>query len=147
MLKNVFAVVLLVFLGLAAGVAFGTLFPRYEVDYAIRLPVHSLHSAPDLVRMTRDDHPGVRVVAFRGGGVDFSATGSLGSADTAVNLAARDVIAANDGKVKRSFISNPARTPALAFYGLIGLLVGLGMALAFLLFRVFRRSRVTSVPS
>ena len=129
-LKRVTAVLLLGFLGLIAGYAFGVFFPRYDVEYAIRLPAHSPHSAWDLVRMTHGDHPGVRVVAF-GRNIDFSATGSLGSADRAVNLAARKVIAANGGKVRTSFIGNPGRLIP-ASYLLSGLLAGLGTALGFL---------------
>ena len=89
--------------------------------------------------MTRDQHPGVRVVAFRGD-VDFSATGNLGSADRAVNLAARKVISANDGKIKRNLVSNPGQTIP-ASYLVRGLLAGLGAALGFL---VPPRSRVTA---
>ncbi len=139
-LKTVRVVVLLGFLGLIAGYAFGVLFPRYDVEYVIQMPAHSPHSASDLVRMTRDEHPGVRVVAFRGG-VDFSASGSLGSADRAVSLAARKVIAANNGQVKRSFISNPGRLLPTS-YLLRGLLAGLGTALGLL---VPPRSRVVAV--
>ncbi len=130
MLKRVLAVVLLGFLGLITGYAFGVLFPQFDVEYAIKLPAHSPHSASDLVRMTRDEHPGARVVAFRGG-IDFSATGNLGSADRAVNMAARKVILANDGKVKRSLISNPGQEIP-ASYLVRGLLAGLGTALGFL---------------
>jgi len=141
-LKRVLVVVLLGFLGLAAGMAFGAVFPRYQVDYAILLPAHSPHSASDLVRMTRDDHPGVRVVDYRLNVVEFSAIGSLASAERAVNLAARDVIAANDGKVKTRFISNPGQIPQPAFYALIGLLAGVGIALGFV---VPPKSRLTDV--
>src|SRR5690242_16404946 len=99
MLKKVMAVVLLGFLGLAAGFAFGVLFPSYEVGDVIVLPAHSPYSASDLVRMTRGDHPGVLVTAHRRV-ISFSATGSLRDADRAVTLANRAVIAANEGKVK-----------------------------------------------
>ena len=68
----------------------------------------------------------------------FSATGSLGDADRAVNLANKAVVAANEGKVKARELGSAARVPA-ARYALIGLLVGIGAALGFL---VPPRSRV-----
>lgn len=130
MLKRVMVIVLLGFLGLTAGAAFGVLFPRYEVDDALVLPAHSPHSASDLVIMTRDDHPGVLVTAH-GRAISFSATGSLGDADRAVTLANRAVIAANEGKVKARVYGSAGRQP-LGRYALIGLLAGLGAALGFL---------------
>lgn len=141
MLKKVMAVVLLGFLGLTAGVAFGVLFPSYEIADALELPAHSPHSASDVVIMTQDDHPGVRVVAYGGRLIEFSATGSLRATERAVNLAIREVIAANNGKVKRRMFHGMTLQLPLSGYGLKGLLAGLGTALGFL---VPPRSRVTT---
>jgi hypothetical protein len=132
MLRKVMAIVLLTFLGLIAGFVFGLLFPSYEVGDALLLPAHSPHSAWDLVRMTRDVHPGVRVVAYGARHVSFSATGSLARADRAVNLANKEVIAANDGKVKSMFYGLAAPFSPVGD-GLKGFLAGLGAALGFLL--------------
>ncbi len=141
MLKRVAAVALLGFLGLVVGVVFDVVFPSsYEVADALVLPAHSPHSASDLVSMTRNDHPGVLVVAHGGRGIFFSATGSLGDADRAVTLANRAVIAANEGKVKAKVYGTAARRPTVR-YGLPGLLAGLGAALGFL---VPPRWRVTA---
>jgi hypothetical protein len=118
-------------LGLVVGGVFDVLFPsNYEVADALMLPADSPHSASDLVTMTRDDHPGVLIVAH-GGRFYFSATGSLGDAVTAVTLANRAVIAANDGKVKTWFHGRTVRGPTVK-YALLGLLAGLGAALGFL---------------
>ena len=123
------------------GLAFGALFPSYYVtgyyvNAGILLPAHSPRRASDLTLMTRDDHPGVRVVAYGGRHIGFSATGSLGSTERAVNLAVREVVAANDGKVKRTWdglvFRLPPRHYGLSPYGLTGLLAGLGTALAFI---------------
>ncbi len=132
MLKKVMAVMLLGFLGLTAGVAVGVLFPRYEVGDVLLLPAHSPHSASELVIMTQDGHPGVRVVAYFARHIDFSATGSLASAERAVNQASKKIIAANDGKVKRMSPGYAVQL-GLAGYGLKGLLAGLGTALGFLM--------------
>jgi hypothetical protein len=137
--KTVAAVLLLGFLGLTAGVVFDGLFPsNYQVGDALVLSAHSPHSAPDLLSMTRDDHPGVLVVAH-GRSITFSATGSLGAADRAVSLANRAVIAANNGKVKARLYGTAS--PAGGRYTLMGLLAGLSAALGFL---VPSRSRVTA---
>jgi hypothetical protein len=106
--------------------------------------------------MTRDDHPGVRVVAYGGHcqgcqwlkrHIGFSATGSVSSRERAVRLAVREVIAANDGKgttwdplVERV----PRRGHGLSGYALTGLLAGLGAAVGFL---VPPKSRVTAAPA
>jgi hypothetical protein len=141
MLKRATLVVLLGFLGLTAGVTFDMFFPSsYEVDDALVLPAHSPHSAADLVSMTRDDHPGVLVVAHGAHHIEFSATGSLGDADRAVTLANRAVILANEGKVKARVYGAAIRQPG-GRYALIGLLAGLGAALGFL---VPPRWRVTA---
>jgi hypothetical protein len=149
--KRIVVVVLLGCVGLTAGVVFGTLFPsydvtRYSVPAGLLLPVDSPHSAADLVRMTRDDHPGVRVIAYGGRcqgcrwlkrHIGFYATGSLGSTERAVHLAIREVIAANDGKVERAWLGEILRLPprryGLSGYGIIGLLAGISAALGFLL--------------
>jgi hypothetical protein len=89
--------------------------------------------------MTRDDHPGVLVVADGGRSISFSARGSLGDADRAVTLANRAVIAANDGKVKARVYGSAVRVPT-GRYGLLGFLAGLGAGLGFLM---PPRSRVT----
>jgi hypothetical protein len=68
-LKKVAAVVLLGLLGLTAGVAFGVFSspaPAFHVETGLLLPAHSPHTASDLTLMTRDNHPGVRVVAYGG---------------------------------------------------------------------------------
>ena len=130
-LTKVMAVVLLGFLGLTAGIAVGVLFPRYEVGGGLRLPAHSPHSAPDLVNMTRNDHPGVSVVAYGERNIGFSTTDSISSADRAVNLAYKELVAANDGKIKRVFYGLAAPLGPDAD-GLKGLLAGLGTALGFL---------------
>lgn len=129
--KKVAVVMLIGFLGLVVGGVFDVIFPsNYEVADALILPVHSPHSASDLVRMTRDDHPGVSVGAH-GRVIDFSATGSLGEAGRAVTLANRAVIEANDGKVKAWFHGLTGRRPTVK-YTLLGFLAGLGAALGFL---------------
>jgi hypothetical protein len=150
MLRRVMVVMLLGCVGLTAGVAFGTLFPsydgaRYYVAAGLLLPANSPHSASELVIMTRDDHPGVRVIAYGGRcrgcrwlkrHIGFDATGSLSSTERAVHLAIREVIAANDGKVERTWpgeiLQLPPRRYGLSGYGLIGLLAGLSAALGFL---------------
>jgi hypothetical protein len=131
MVKKAAAVVLLGFFGLVAGVAFGLVFPRYQVDYGLLLPANSPHTAPDLVRITRGDLPGVSVTAPSQRIISFSATGSIRSTDRAVNLASKEVIAANDGKIQRGMISNPGQVPP-DIDGLKGFLVGLVAALIFL---------------
>jgi len=83
------------------------------------------------VTMTRDDHPGVFIVAHGGRFIDFSATGSLGDAVRVVTLANRAVMAANDGTVKTWFHGRTVRRPTVK-YALLGLLAGLGAALGFL---------------
>jgi hypothetical protein len=143
-------VVLLGCVGLTAGVAFGTLFPsydatRYSVPAGLLLPAHSPYSGSELEFMTRDDHPGVRVVAYGGHcqgcrwlkrHIGFFATGSLGSTERAVHLAVKEVIAANDGKVESTWPGEifrlPPRRYGLSGYVLFGLLAGLSAALGFL---------------
>jgi hypothetical protein len=157
--KRIVVVVLLGCVGLTAGVVFGTLFPsydvtRYDVPAGLLLPANSPHSASELVIMTRDDHPGVRVIAYGGRcqgcrwlrrHIGFDATGSLGSTERAVHLAIREVIAVNDGKVDRTWpgeiLRLPPRRYGLSGYGLIGLLAGISAALGFL---VPPRSRLTA---
>ena len=139
-LRNVTScIVLFAFLGLTAGIAFGVPFPSYDVDGGLVLPPHSPHSVSELVRMTRDDHPGVRVDGH-GRYIEFSATGSLSGAWRAVSQATREVIAANNGKVKGFEYGRAERIP-LSGYGLFGFLAGLGTALGFL---VPPRWRVTA---
>ena len=70
-------------------------------------------------------------MANGGRSIDFSASGSLGDAGRALNLANRAVIAANEGKVKARVYGTAARRPTVR-YGLLGLLAGLGAALGFL---------------
>lgn len=125
-------IVLFAFLGLTAGVAFGVLFPSYEVGGELVLPALSPHSASDLVGMTWDDHPGVRVDGH-GRSIEFSAAGSPGGAERAVSAAIREVIALNDGKVKRPGPGGFAMRQPLGGYGLFGFLAGLGTALGFLM--------------
>jgi hypothetical protein len=132
-------VVLLGYLCLAVDVTLNVPFSGYEVGDALQLPANSPHSASDLVRMTRDDHPGVLVEAHRRT-ISFSARGSLDDADRAVNLANRAVIAANDGKVKARVSGSAVPTP-LGIDVLFGVLAGLSAALGFL---VPPRSRVTA---
>jgi hypothetical protein len=159
-------VVLLGCVGLTAGLAFGTLLPSYRVigqpvnvTAGLLLPAHSPYSGSELEFMTRDDHPGVRVVAYGGHcrgcrwlkrHIGFSAFGSLGDAERAVHLAVREAIAANDGKVEQTW-GGALRVPrsghnltghSLTGYVLFGLLAGLSAALGFL---VPPRSRVTAV--
>jgi len=158
MLRRVMVVVLLGCLGLTSGVTLGTLFPsydgaRYHVPAGLLLPANSPHSASELVIMTRDNHPGVRVIAFGGHcqgcrwlkrHIGFDATGSLSTTEQAVDLAIREVIAANDGKVERTWPGEIFRLPprhyGLSGYVLLGLLAGLSAALGFL---VPPRSRMT----
>ena len=126
------AVVLLGFLGVMTGIAVDVLFPTsYEFGDTLVLPAHSPHSASDLVRTTRDDHPGVLVIAHGARHIEFSATGSLGVTNRAMTLAKKAVIAANDGKVKTWFPDLTVRRPTVR-YTLLGLLAGLGTALGFL---------------
>ena len=144
-LKRVMVAVLLVvplaFVGLFAGFELDMFFPsNYNVGDALVLPAQSPHSASDLARMTRDDHPGVLVVAGRRS-ISFSATGSLGDANRAVALANRAVIAANNGKIKTILHGTSVRVPS-GRYVLLCLLAGLSAALGFL---VPPRSRVTAV--
>ena len=70
-------------------------------------------------------------MANGGRSIDFSASGSLGDAGRALNLANRAVIEANDGKVKMWLDDLTTRRPTVR-YGLFGLLAGLGAALGFL---------------
>jgi hypothetical protein len=122
------------------GVAFAVLFPRYEIGAGLVQPANSPHSAPELVIMTRDDHPGV-IVDGRGRFIEFSATsGSLSGRWRAVNQATRAVVAANNGNVKATH-GFAAQLPLAGLYGLFGFLAGLGTALGFLL---PLRSRVTA---
>jgi hypothetical protein len=148
---RIVVVVLLGCVGVTAGVVFGTLFPsydvtRYDVPAGLLLPANSPHSASELVIMTRDDHPGVRVIAYDERHIGFFATGSLGSTERAVHLAIREVIAANDGKVERTWpgeiLGLRPRRYDLTGYGLIGLLAGISAALGFF---VPPRSRLTAV--
>jgi hypothetical protein len=156
-LKQVAAVVLLGLLGLTAGVAVGVLSSpaqAFYVETGLLLPAHSPHTASDLTRMTRDDHPGVRITAYGGRcqqcrwlkrHIDFSDTGSLRSTERAVHLAIREVIAANDGKGETwdpVVWRVPRSGHGLVGYGLTGLLAGLGAAIGFL---VPPKSRVTAV--
>ncbi len=144
MLKRVMVVVLvgvpLAFVSLVAGFELDRVFPsNYQVGDELVLPVDSPHSAAELVRMTRDDHPGVRVDSAARS-ISFSATGSLGDADRAVTLANRAVIAANNGKVQTTLPDMPVRAPS-GRYALLCLLAGLSAALGFL---VPPKSRVTA---
>ena len=95
------------------------------------LPAHSPHSAAHLVRITRGDHPGMRVDAYRRS-ISFSATGSVRSAWRAVNQATREVIALNHGKVGHPEGGFAVRQ-SLFGYGMFGFLAGLGTALGFLM--------------
>jgi hypothetical protein len=132
-------VVPLAFVALVAGFELDTFFPsNYQVGDAVVLPANSPHSAADLVRMTRDDYPGVRV-DYAGRSISFSATGSLGDADKAVDRANRAVIAANNGKIKTMVHGMSVRVPS-GRYALLCLLAGLSAALGFL---VPPRSRLT----
>jgi hypothetical protein len=151
-------VALLGCVGLTAGVTLGTLFPsydltRYYVSSGLLLPANSPRSASELVIMIRNDHPGVRVIAYGRHcqgcqrlkrHIGFDATGSLGSTEMAVHLAIREVIAANDGKVERTWPGEifrlPPRRYGLSGYVLLGLVAGLSAALGFL---VPPRSRLT----
>ena len=136
----VLLVVPLAFVGLVAGFELDRFFPsNYQVGDELWLPVDSPHSAVDLVRMTRDDHPGVRV-DYAGRSIYFSATGSLVDADKAVYLANRAVIAANNGKVQTWMPNMPGRVPS-GKYAPLCLLAELSAALGFL---VPPRSRLTT---
>jgi hypothetical protein len=136
--KKASAVVLLGFLGFVVAIAYGMLFPSYHlngfyVSAGLLLPADSPFKASDLMLMTRDEHPGVRIVAYDDLHIGFFAAGNLGNAETAVHLAVREVIAANDGEAERTwdalvFRRPPARN-GLSGDGLKGFLAGLGIAL------------------
>jgi hypothetical protein len=140
MLRRLAVLVLLILAGLVAGVEaswygqhyhpgwFGWLGGyRYYFDEQVVMPPGS--DARHLVAMMRGQHPGVQVVARAPRVVIISAFGSS-QAWRVVVKARREVIALNDGKVKRvggffggsSLAGNPAE---------YGLLAGLGAGLGF----------------
>jgi len=82
-LKRVVVVVLLGFVGLTAGVAYGMRFPSHEIGETLVLTADSPHPASDLVTITRLYHPGVRAVARGRRVIDLSVAGSLSDADIA----------------------------------------------------------------
>ena len=131
MLKRFAAVVLLAFIGLAAGVAYSVLSPSFAVGDTFVLPAHSPRSAMDLVVIARNGRPSV-LVTSHGRQISFSSTGSLGHADRAVEMANRAVLAANNGRIKAVLRYLPARLYKTSSDALIGLLAGLGTALGFL---------------
>jgi len=100
---------------------------RYYFEQGIVLPAGS--DARHLVAMMRGKHPGVQVVARAPRIILISATGSS-HAWRAVTKARREVVALNDGKVKRvgygGFARDLAGNPME--YGLLaGLGTGLGL--------------------
>ena len=144
--KKFLVVVVLAWLGFIAGFAFAARFPSYEHGGMLVLPAHSPHSAVALVHMTRDDHPGVKVVAYGSRSIDVSASGSsFLSADMAAARAAdqaiRDVIAANNGKFQTRLPDMTLPAPS-GRYILLCLIAEMSAALGFL---VPPRSRLAGV--
>ena len=82
-LKRVVVVVLLGFVGLTAGVAYGMLNPGHEMGETLMLTADSPHSASDLVTITRNYHPGVRAVAQGRRVIDLSVARRLSAYDIA----------------------------------------------------------------
>jgi hypothetical protein len=82
-LKKVVVVVLLGFVGLTAGVAYGMQFRSHDIGETLKLTAGSPHSAAELINITRDYHPGVRAVAHGTRVIDLSVADRLSAYDIA----------------------------------------------------------------
>ena len=157
-LTRVMVVVLLGCVGLTAGLAYGTLFSSNEIGAigaTIVVPAESSYtfpsrysSAPDLVRIMRGLHGGVRVVAHGDRVLELSANGSLSDAKKAAGLRpvslryAVNMVLLGVGRMPKVIWHGTAGRLPLGGYVLVGLLAGLSAALGFL---VPPTSRATAV--
>jgi hypothetical protein len=154
-LTRVMVVVLLGCVGLTAGLAYGTLFSSNEIGATIVVPAESSYtfpsrysSAPDVVRIMRGLHRGVRVVAHGDRVLELSANGSLSDAQKAAGLRpvslryAVNMVLLGVGRMPKVIWHGTAGRLPLGGYVLFGLLAGLSAALGFL---VPPTSRATAV--
>src|SRR5262245_60490275 len=145
--RKIAIVALLGLVGLVVGVRVTSLGGlRYEAFEQLTLPTHS-HEAPDLVAMTRGQHPGVRVLAAGGRVVLVSASGNLMGSANAVGAATRELIGHAHSKVTTIGSAGHAMMRPLgnpAHYGAVGLLAGLGAGIGLVV--PFRRRVTTMLP-
>lgn len=139
MLRRIAIIVLLGTLGFSVGYVSTWLGGhRYYIGTVLWLPRHSAHSPAELVAMTSGRHPGAQVRASGGNMISIEATGTILSADHAMRVAYKEVVAANDSKFQfLPYYAHFADQSELTWgnpmhRGLVGLLAGISVALGFL---------------